>query len=70
MPVAWYGPGESGSVPFEPTRPLVDVISQIKPRLVLINMLKRVRHWLNPAEVGALGVPTALIEVDYSLNVL
>ncbi len=63
--LAWYGPGEEGPLSFDQGRPLLEVVAALKPLLVVFNMKKRVEHWVHPAAVRKLSVPTAMIEVDY-----
>lgn len=64
-PVAFYGPNETRGPAFRKERRMADVVREAKADLVLVNMKKRVRGWLDPKQLADLHVPKAVIEVDF-----
>ena len=64
-PLVFYGPNERGGPAFDPKRSLASVVTATKANLVLVNMRKRVKDWINQRQLADLRVKTAMIEVDF-----
>lgn len=61
----FYGPNERGGPTFNPKRKLASVVADVGADLVLVNMKKRVKDWLDPRALADLKVKTAMVEVDF-----
>lgn len=66
--VAYYGPGEGEAVPFDAARPLRDVVRVVEPRIIVVNMKKRVDPWIETEQLRELDRPLAVVEVDYCFS--
>lgn len=64
-PVVFYGPNERGGPAFDPRKRLAAVVAETKANLILVNMKKRVKGWLDPKQIADLKVKTAMVEVDF-----